>query len=556
MGIYLAILATALLYLLTGLFARKNTAKKKALLKSRWGKPKDEGVYPLMTGAYAAIDQKPCFHRLTGQTMQDLDFQALFALLDHTTSRPGEQYFFNLLQKPIDDPEKLLTRDRMADYFLREAAMREWVQLELHRLSSSDAYYIAGLLDEKPLPRPPWMIWYLADSLGVFLMLLLSPFYPVLLIWLMLPFALNLFLHFRNKQAIFPFLRSFPMLDQLIRVASKIREKQIPGAPDSGELRQSLAALRGFQKKFSLLRFGQSGGDDLGQVAWFFIEIIKAFFLLDVHTFHRLVSDLEQKKGDIDRLFCFIGFFDTSLSIASLRAGGKPFCKPRFTAADKKMEAVDQFHPLIENCQSNSIRIQDRSILITGSNMSGKTTFIRAMAVNSLLAQTIYTCFAQSFLTPFLKVFSSIRIDDSMEEGKSYYFEEVNVMANLIGQIGNGCQHLFILDEVFKGTNAIERLAAGMAILKYLNQDNHIVLVATHDLELSALLQNQYDLYHFSETIQDSELLFDHRLKPGPLTTRNAIRILEICHFPPEITRQARELSQELLPVFANRTGP
>ena len=187
-----------------------------------------------------------------------------------------------------------------------------------------------------------------------------------------------------------------------------------------------------------------------------------------------------------------------------------------------------------------------KSILITGSNMSGKTTFLRTLALNSILAQTIYTCFADTFNTPLLKLHSSVRIDDNLLDGKSYYFEEVTVMAALINEVKQDYQNLFILDEVFKGTNTIERIASAKAILSFLNKNNNMVFVSTHDVELSALLANEYELYHFAEAIENNQFHFDHKLKAGPLKTSNAIRILELYNYPAEIIEEAQSISKSL----------
>jgi len=178
--------------------------------------------------------------------------------------------------------------------------------------------------------------------------------------------------------------------------------------------------------------------------------------------------------------------------------------------------------------------------------MSGKTTFLRTLIINSILAQTIYTCFADTFESPIVKQFSSIRIDDSVLEGTSYYFEEVNTMATLINEVATSNQNIFVLDEVFKGTNTVERIASAKAILSYLNRKNNIVIVSTHDIELSRMLEKEYDLFHFVETIQNNEFHFDHKLKPGPLRTRNAIRILEMANYPEEIIQEAQHISKIL----------
>jgi DNA mismatch repair ATPase MutS len=178
--------------------------------------------------------------------------------------------------------------------------------------------------------------------------------------------------------------------------------------------------------------------------------------------------------------------------------------------------------------------------------MSGKSTFLRTLALNSILAQTIYTCFADEYISPILKQFSSIRIDDNLFEGKSYYFQEVNIMASLISAVNLPQQNLFVLDEVFKGTNTVERIAAAKALLSYLNRNDNIVVVSTHDIELADLLESEYDLYHFTEIVESNELHFDHSIKPGQLKTRNAIKILELSNFPTDLVSEARRISTTL----------
>lgn len=178
--------------------------------------------------------------------------------------------------------------------------------------------------------------------------------------------------------------------------------------------------------------------------------------------------------------------------------------------------------------------------------MSGKSTFLRTVTINSLLAQTIYTCFADEFTIPLLKQFSSIRIDDNLFEGKSYYLQEVTIMAFLLEQVNAPHQNLFVLDEVFKGTNTVERIASAKAILSYLNRNENIVVVSTHDLELAQMLAEEYDLFHFTESVENNKLHFDHIIKAGPLKTKNAIKILELANYPADITKEARQLSATL----------
>lgn len=305
--------------------------------------------------------------------------------------------------------------------------------------------------------------------------------------------------------------------------------------------------MRSFQRYARFIRFNE--GSVQSEIGQYVFDMVKAFLLIEVFMLFKVIRELKDKQDSIKTLFDYVGKIDVCISIASLRAGKLKTCQPTFSSNTKELIAKDIYHPLIKNCIKNSLTIKGRSILITGSNMSGKSTFLRTLMINSILAQTIYTCFADEYISPILKQFSSIRIDDNLFEGKSYYFQEVNIMASLIAEVELTHQNLFVLDEVFKGTNTIERIAAAKAILSYLNRMENIVIVSTHDIELAEMLHNEYDLYHFTETIKGDELHFDHKIKSGQLKTRNAIKLLEIANYPTAITSEARQISSTLRTV-------
>jgi len=145
-----------------------------------------------------------------------------------------------------------------------------------------------------------------------------------------------------------------------------------------------------------------------------------------------------------------------------------------------------------------------------------------------------------------VRVFSAIRISDDLMNDKSYYFEEVITIKTMIDKSKDECFNLFLLDEIFKGTNTVERISAGKAVLSSLNEDNNIVFVSTHDIELADLLKTEYDLYHFSEMVDHKTVDFDYKLKEGKLKNRNAIRILQLNDYPESIIKEAMEISIEL----------
>ena len=519
--------------------------KKAAALRSQWGQAKIADFNFNYISIYAELNKEKSFHQLSAQTKSDIDFNDLFCLVDRTSSSAGQQFLFDALSKPTNDAAALKQLNEQAHFFTDNEQQREQAQQLLTGLASNDAYFIATLLNDNLPGKPAWYKWVIPYMAVMLLLILFSPLHHSFLLWLMIPLAINVFLHYQNKNHTRRFNKSFPQLNILMRICKKLCLKELPF--EDMQLKASLRNLKSIQRKSSLLSFDESTfKDELTQAFLYLFELIKAFFLVEFFIFYSLVKEVQKKQADILTLFKYAGSIDTALSIASLRAGHLKTCEPVFLPAQKKLSSKQLYHPLIVACVNNDICVADKSILITGSNMSGKTTFLRTLALNSILAQTIYTCFADTFNTPLLKLHSSVRIDDNLLDGKSYYFEEVTVMAALINEVKQDYQNLFILDEVFKGTNTIERIASAKAILSFLNKNNNMVFVSTHDVELSALLANEYELYHFAEAIENNQFHFDHKLKAGSLKTSNAIRILELYNYPAEIIEEAQSISKNL----------
>jgi DNA mismatch repair ATPase MutS len=276
------------------------------------------------------------------------------------------------------------------------------------------------------------------------------------------------------------------------------------------------------------------------------LELFKTVFLLEPLLLFGILKRLDTKRSQIERVFSFVGYVDSLISIASLRHGLAIYCFPEITNNRKVLNANEIYHPLVANCISNSILVNQKSILLTGSNMSGKTSFIRTIGINLVTGLTINTCFAEHFSFPRMKLFSAIRISDDLMNDKSYYFEEVLTIKEMVDHSFSPVPNLFLLDEIFKGTNTIERISAGKAVLSALTKTDNIVFVSTHDIELADLLKHEYELYHFSEKVNHKTVDFDYKLKDGKLKNRNAIRILQINDYPESIIEEAIELSKQL----------
>jgi DNA mismatch repair ATPase MutS len=269
-------------------------------------------------------------------------------------------------------------------------------------------------------------------------------------------------------------------------------------------------------------------------------------FWLDANALFFGARELRARAPELLRVIAGVGEIDAAVSVASYRAGTSGWTRPIFRSAGSAV-LIDVQHPLLPDAVPNSITLAPPSgVIITGSNMSGKSTFLRTVGVTAVLAQTINTCLARRYEAPVFAVRSCIGRADDPATGKSYYLVEVESVLALVHAARGHVPHLMLFDELFRGTNAVERIAAGEAVLLALlapvadgRSSPHVVLAATHDQELVDLLEGTYAAFHFTDTIDAEGLAFDYKLQPGPATTRNAIALLGQRGAPPELVAYA-----------------
>ncbi|HKI78108.1 MAG TPA: hypothetical protein VKA26_06175 [Ignavibacteriaceae bacterium] len=198
-------------------------------------------------------------------------------------------------------------------------------------------------------------------------------------------------------------------------------------------------------------------------------------------------------------------------------------------------------HPLIKKgnkiCNDFTFNSDGEISIITGSNMSGKSTFVRTLGINISLAYAGSVVNADNLKISLFRLFTCLRVSDSVTDGISYFYAEVKRLKVLLDEIEiPGHPVLFLIDEIFRGTNNIERLKGSSAFIKKLAETNATGAIATHDLELVKLADKISSVknYHFKEEIKNSKMIFDYRLNNGPCPTTNALKIMEIEGLPVE----------------------
>lgn len=194
------------------------------------------------------------------------------------------------------------------------------------------------------------------------------------------------------------------------------------------------------------------------------------------------------------------------------------------------------YHPMInvDTVVKNNADIKNGITVITGSNMSGKTTFLRTVAVNLILCYIGAPVCAESFVTNYMHIFTSMRAVDDVSHGISTFYAEILRIKTMAEYRKNNLPMICLIDEIFKGTNSADRIVGATEVIKGLSGENCIAMVSTHDFELCSIVDNDGNKaynYHFEEYYEEDKLMFDYKIKDGRCTTTNAKAILRMAGF-------------------------
>lgn len=492
-------------------------------------------------------------HVVDDATWDDLDLDRVYATVDRCVSPMGEQTLYDMLRSTRHTREELTARDRLVRHFAEHSDAREMIRNEMARLNTRDAYYLPNLFLSDLPERPRMYVAFPMLTLLAVASLALLPRHPQIgLAALLAVIATNLLIQYHYHARITPIVRPLTLLSSLLRVANAIKDVEGDVLTSHKErIRHAAARLKSIRGLARYLSFERSWDDMLGG----FYTYLNAVFLLDVNAFAFSLEALRRNRDAIRDLYTALGELDAAISIAGYRQTLNEWSIPDLSSIGRTMEVRNLRHPLIAVAVPNDLSVAGKNILITGSNMAGKTTFIRAVAINTVLAQTIYTTTSQLYRAPMLDVRAMIGRTDDLSKGQSYFAAELDMSLSLVNAARESAQHLFVIDEIFRGTNTVERVAAARAVLAAIGASNHIVLAATHDLELLQLLDDQWEFYHFRESVTDGRLHFDYRIHHGPTSTHNAIRMMEVYGFPVDVVADARRVADELTRRNASWVG-
>lgn len=499
-------------------------------------------------------DEGPVWE-LTDQERDDLDLFArpvgIFGLLNRTSTAAGARRLARLLDRPLLSPSDIERRQAAARNLAEDEALRDQLMAACAALRNEDkrlAKLVAAIAGCAPLRLfaaiPFLRAWSLASAALIFASLAMV--FTGQLAWgtlsgalFTINFVLYLRMHTPLREAIDPWI-DVGWAVRGMRIVSEIAARELPAAAALGEIRsafEKVAGPSGFSRIEKRVGWAETGGG----MHFLFNTII----FYDLHVASSLSGCVNSRKAELIAAIAALARLEALYSLACLAAEQPIRCYPVFHS-QQDVRLVGGVHPLVPPEQvvendldfSNSARMR----VITGSNMAGKSTYLRMVGVNVLLAQIGATPTARSFSLPPLRLISDLRARDNLAQRESYFLSEVRHLRRMILPPAGDQRILGLIDEPFRGTNSQDQTAASVAVVKHLMASGHYFLLATHDRHLTGLADGQaVQNCHFQENLGRDGLVFDYKLHEGPATTRNALRILEREGYPPALLSEAQD---------------
>lgn len=549
-GIIVAVLIA--LILLKGIYDDHSDKKKLIFrLRNRYGELREKEYRPEQ---YASISRyfykHPCDGQIDDITWNDLSMDEVFKRLNDTYSSAGEEMLYYTLRTPRFSEENLAHLEELIQYFRQQPEKRVEMQLLFYKLGYTGRFSLYDYLDHLDIlgNRSNVKHWILnllfIPCIGLSIR---KPGTGILcLIALML---YNMITYFREKNEIDTYITSFAYVMRLLNIAEKAEGIHLAAAEhEMALLRSHRKRLSRFKRgSFWLMSSGRMSGS--GNPLDIILDYFRMICHLDLMKFNSMLAQVREHAEDVDVLFSTLGYLETAIAIGAYRQSlAGDYCMPVLLAGKgTELSAKELYHPLIAHPVKNSIKAK-RGVLLTGSNASGKSTFLKTVALGAIMAQTIHTVPAASYEGSYFRVCSSMALRDDLAGGESYYIVEIRAIKRILDMAKeDGAAVLCFVDEVLRGTNTVERIAASTEILKSLSADRVMCFAATHDVELTELLAQEYDNYHFEEEIIDNDVHFNYRLLNGKATTRNAIKLLSVMGYEEEIIENANHRAEEFM---------
>ncbi len=470
-------------------------------------------------------------------TWYDLDLFTIFQDINYTHSSIGSEALYRRLRQFDLDEQSFSQVESFIQFYTEHPKERERIEYIFATLGKKDNNAVVKYLTTSDQKKTSSLAFFiLLGSLPfIALLIILFGYTDVGLSLLIGSIVFNVLYSSVKQIAINIELMSMSYLVQSLNTAKKLSKINHPGAEELKEL------LRPFR---SVLRFSFAFRSNEQSEAGILLDYLSMFFMLPFIAYHFVFNQVKRYEIEAIALWQLLGDMEVAYAVMNYRMILPFYSEPLFTD-DEDVIAEDVYHPLVEEPVTNPVK-WTKNTLVSGSNASGKSTYIKSVAVNCILAQTIQTTLASSFSMKRGHVLTSMAVEDDVVMGDSYFIAEIKSLKRVLKKVKTEERCYLFIDEILRGTNTVEWIAASASIIHWINDYPSLAFVATHDIELTELLKEESDNVHFKETVTEEDgIQFDYLLQDGPATSRNALLLLQTMAFPDSVIESAQELAKQ-----------
>lgn len=448
--------------------------------------------------------------------LYDLDVfgkAGLATFLNFTATESAKTALVKRLSTPLKPEEICKTQVAIKELSEHEVSLDELIGQSLLGKKEQKEYHKEDFQAIKPLPA------YLRGGIYLYPLIWLMP----MILWQLKGLVFGILAGLFFTYCHFPlWQKAFEMMQKRVdgqKACKKLAPPIIQAHFESDLLKRKQDEIKRLYEKSSYL-------ESMNQLLKCRYNPFLHFVLEGVVCYEGWVYLWLEKQGDMScELQDALGDFGALCSLAQWLRIKKDTVFPTFS---QHLAAFDIKHPLINHAVGASFSFDHDAVIITGSNMSGKTTFMRSIGLNLVLFYCGLSVEATSFEAPYLKIYTSMRVADRMQEGISTFYGELLRIKEMVSAAKQNEAAIFLIDEIFKGTNLKERIMGAKAVIEKLHYEQSFLFVSTHDEQLTHHEHLTLTNIHFEEYYQDDKVYFDYLLKNGSASTGNAAFLMKM----------------------------
>ncbi len=469
-------------------------------------------------------------------TWYDLDLYTVFQRINHTRSSIGSEALYRRLRQFDLNNDSFKRVDAYIKFYENNPETREEMEYTFARLGKKNNHSVVRYLTTSVKKRISTLAFYILlgvlPLIGLFLILLDVDGLGFALLFGSATF--NLIYSTIKKTALNMELMSMGYLIQSLNTAHQLTKINHPLQEEIKERLRPFKGVRRFSFAFQANENSEAG---------ILLDYLNMLFMLPFIAYHFVFNQIKAYEKEALELWLLLGDLEVAYAILNYRLTLPVYVEPAFTEGNH-LTARNVYHPLVDDPVPNPVYWTENT-LVSGSNASGKSTYVKSVAINCILAQTIHTCLASEFSMKRGHVLTSMAVEDDVVMGDSYFMAEIKSLKRVLKQVKTQERCYLFIDEILRGTNTVERIAASSSIIDWINDSPSLAFVATHDIELTEILKGECTNVHFKETVTEEEgIQFDYQVRRGPATSRNAILLLHAMDFPEQIVKKANRQAQ------------